>query len=323
MKKVKLVGIWIVLVSIVLLTAVTSFCQEEEVIKIGCMRECVVGFLLNHCVEADLFAKHGVNVEVNYVGDEVPAFLYRKVQISQLSPLEVAEFVNRGWPITMLTPMNLSGNQILVRKDSPYQSITDLVGKRFGQYGWATGGTTQFQVILKKWHNLDLAEDFENIVAQPAALIALLDRGDVDCINLYDHLPIKLLASGDYRAITPTFSDIWTEVTGQPLIMGALVAHDDWLGTHLDDLKRITAAYAEGNKYLFDHPQETGQKYAKWVGIKDPKTIPQLGDFYKDLTDIDWTIELILAQEEFLKEAAELDVVIEEVPRKPLFRMLE
>lgn len=323
MKGAKFVGIWILVISVALLTAVPSFCQKEEVIKIGTMRRTAIGFLLNHCEEAGLFAKHGVNVKAYYPEDEVPAFLYRRLDIAPISALEVAEFVNRGWDLTMFEAMAISLNRIIVRKDSPYHELKDLVGKKFGQYGWASGGTTQFQVVAKKFYDIDVAKDFGNIIAPPAALVALLDRGDVDCINLYEPLALKILATGEYRAVTDSFSDIWKEETGHPLLMTALAAHDDWLGTHLDEVKKIIAAFKEGKRYLWNHPEETAERWAKWIGIEDPKTIAQLGDFFKKMTDVDWTIELILAQEEFMKTAAEMKVIIEELPRKPVFRVVE
>lgn len=322
MKRSKLVVTWIIVVSLVMLTAEISFCKEE-VVKIGVQRRAAIGFITGHCEKAGLFAKHGVNVKPFYPEDEVPAFLYRKLHIAPISSIEVADYVDKGWKLTMFESMFLSMNRIIVRKDSPYHDIRDLKGKRFGQYGWASGGTTQFQVLAKSLYDIDVAKDFQNIIARPAALVALLDRKDVDFINLYEPLVMKLLATGEYRVVTEAFSDMWKKKSGQPLIMTFLTAHDDWLATHLDEVKKIIAAYREGKKYLIENRQETGKRFAKWIGIEDPKLIAQLGDFFKSFTDAKWGVDLILAQMEFIEMAANLDVIIKEVPRKPLFRIID
>jgi len=119
---------------------------------------------------------------------------------SSMQPSTAVNLVKSGTDIRLITPQIWSGNSWVVRKDSPYKSFGDLKGKKIGNFARVTGAYF-FSAVIAKEQKLDIEKDFQNVPAETGALIALLERGEVEAINMFEPHTTRLVMSGKYRVL--------------------------------------------------------------------------------------------------------------------------
>jgi ABC-type nitrate/sulfonate/bicarbonate transport system substrate-binding protein len=120
---------------------------------------------------------------------------------SSMQPSTAVNLVKSGTDIRLITPQIWSGNSWVVRKDAPYKSFADLKGKKIGNFARVTGAYF-FSAVIAKEQKLDIEKDFQNVPAETGALIALLERGEVEAINMFEPHTTRLVMSGKYRVLT-------------------------------------------------------------------------------------------------------------------------
>jgi ABC-type nitrate/sulfonate/bicarbonate transport system substrate-binding protein len=119
---------------------------------------------------------------------------------SAMQPSTAVNLVKSGTDIRLITPQIWSGNSWLVKKDAPYRSFGDLKGKKLGNFARVTGAYF-FSAVIAKEKKLDIEKDFQNVPAETGALIALLERGEVEAINMFEPHTTRLVMSGKYRVL--------------------------------------------------------------------------------------------------------------------------
>ena len=119
---------------------------------------------------------------------------------SAMQPSTAVNLVKSGTDIRLITPQIWSGNSWLVKKDAPYKSFGDLKGKKVGNFARVTGAYF-FSAVIAKEKKLDIEKDFQNVPAETGALIALLERGEVEAINMFEPHTTRLVMSGKYRVL--------------------------------------------------------------------------------------------------------------------------
>src|SRR5580765_3521132 len=124
-----------------------------------------------------------------------------RTMASSMQPSTAVNLVKSGTDIRLITPQIWSGNSWVVRKDAPYKSFGDLKGKKIGNFARVTGAYF-FSAVIAKEQKLDIEKDFQNVPAETGALIALLERGEVEAINMFEPHTTRLVMSGKYRVLT-------------------------------------------------------------------------------------------------------------------------
>ena len=150
-----------------------------------------------------LDVKHGIKIN-NMMMDfteAANAVKLGRTTASSMQPSTAVNLVKSGTDIRLITPQIWSGNSWVVRKDAPYKSFGDLKGKKIGNFARVTGAYF-FSAIIAKEQKLDIEKDFQNVPAETGALIALLERGEVEAINMFEPHTTRLVMSGKYKVLT-------------------------------------------------------------------------------------------------------------------------
>jgi NitT/TauT family transport system substrate-binding protein len=150
-----------------------------------------------------LDVKHGIKIN-NMMMDfteAANAVKLGRTTASSMQPSTAVNLVKSGTDIRLITPQIWSGNSWVVRKDAPYKSFGDLKGKKIGNFARVTGAYF-FSAVIAKEQKLDIEKDFQNVPAETGALIALLERGEVEAINMFEPHTTRLLMSGKYKVLT-------------------------------------------------------------------------------------------------------------------------
>ena len=162
---------------------------------------------------------------------------------SAMQPSTAVNLVKSGTDIRLVAPQIWSGNSWLVKKDAPYKSFADLKGKKIGNFARVTGAYF-FSAVIAKENKLDIEKDFQNVPAETGALIALLERGEVEAINMFEPHTTRLVMSGKYRVLADFDIELET-IFGAPPLKSTVGMLKETVEKQPGLVKAIRSAYAD------------------------------------------------------------------------------
>ena len=162
---------------------------------------------------------------------------------SAMQPSTAVNLIKSGTDIRLITPQIWSGNSWVVKKNSPYKSFADLKGKKIGNFARVTGAYF-FSAVIAKEQKLDLEKDFQSIPAETGALIALLERGDVEAINMFEPHVTRMVMSGRYRVLVD-FDIALEEIFGAPPLKSTVGMLKETVEKQPQLVKALRSAYAD------------------------------------------------------------------------------
>jgi ABC-type nitrate/sulfonate/bicarbonate transport system substrate-binding protein len=171
-----------------------------------------------------------------------------RVLVSTMQPSTAVNLWKSGTQLRLFTAQIWSGNAWVVRKDSPYKTLADLKGKKIGNFSRVTGAFF-FSAVIAKEHGLDIEKDFQAIPAETGALIALLERGEVEAIDMFEPHVTKLIVSGKYRVLLD-FDVELKRIFGSPPLKTGMAVLRDTAEKQPALVKSIRGAYVDGIKLI-------------------------------------------------------------------------
>ena len=192
-----------------------------------------------------LDAKYGIkinNMMMDFTEAANAVKLGRTVA-SAMQPSTAVNLVKSGTDIRLITPQIWSGNSWLVKKDAPYKSFGDLKGKKVGNFARVTGAYF-FSAVIAKEKKLDIEKDFQNVPAETGALIALLERGEVEAINMFEPHTTRLVMSGKYRVLLD-FDIELEQIFGAPPLKSTVGMLKDTVEKQPQLVKSLRSAYMD------------------------------------------------------------------------------
>ena len=211
-----------------------------------------------------------IDVEVTTVGyEEAESLLLAgQTHIAWMGPLDVAKFVSEGEEFRYLSTAGALNmyNGIVVRAEDGdvYNDVTDLVGKRLGIPGFGTGTWATFDVFARSVFDIASPEDdFEIVTADSGALLAMLERGEIDGALLF----AAQSAAGRYMEQFKTvfsFTEAMQEEYGVPLVVNGPAATREWIEADPDTVDAIVSGLDQAVAWMKDNPEafDVDGKYA-------------------------------------------------------------
>jgi NitT/TauT family transport system substrate-binding protein len=184
----------------------------------------------------------------------------------------IAQFRSKGAPITMIFPVGRGVSlDVLVAANSPIKSLADLKDKKIGSYAGAAGtATALLRVLTSKFFGYDPAKTNHLQYAGAALLPALLEKGDLDAVLLFDPIAVRALASGKFKAIA-NLPAIYKEKVGSDFLWIGYATNDEIMTKHPQALKGFNRAWLEAVAYVKAHP-EVFEPVAKQLGLDEAGT---------------------------------------------------
>jgi ABC-type nitrate/sulfonate/bicarbonate transport system substrate-binding protein len=236
------------------LTSAASAGQALQPINIATSASGQSGYIAALIEAKGLDVKQGIkitNMMMDFTEAANAVRLGRTVA-SAMQPSTAVNLIKSGADIRLITPQIWSGNSWVVRKDSPYKSFGDLKGKKIGNFARVTGAYF-FSAVIAKEKKLDIEKDFQNVPAETGALIALLERGEVEAINMFEPHTTRLVLSGKYRVLVD-FDIALEEIFGAPPLKTTVGMLKETVEKQPALVKAIRGAYVDAVKMI-----KTGQ----------------------------------------------------------------
>ena len=276
--------------------------------------------------DAGIFRKHGINVEVDarpFAGF-MAGLPSRQVLVATYAGLNGIEQMNEGKDMVVIGGGLTNMQDVWVRKDSPIKKMTDLKGKKFGIWSRGAGAARSLQVLVMDAFKLDLNKDTEIIEVAAPALMALLDKGEVDAMFNLSSLSISAASQPDKYRMLFSPDDYWKQKTGEPLVWsGPVIAWRDWVDEDRQRAKNLVAALHESWQWLRQNSDKTIEKYGKLAGVQNAaeaatlKKMLQEGRIFLER----WDPKVVDAQWKFL-ELAKQTGIIKAVPAKDKYALV-
>jgi sulfonate transport system substrate-binding protein len=197
---------------------------------------------------------------------------------------------------------------LLVRKDSPYQSIADLKGKKIA----ATKGTDPYLFTLRALQKAGLTKDDVELVhlQHPDGRTAL-EKGDVDAwAGLDPHMAASQVQAGSRLLYRNTDFNSY----------GVISVTDTFAKEHPQTIETVLSAYEKAREWSVKHPDELAALLAKESGLpldvaklqlsRTDMSTPQLSA--KDIASSKGAAP-ILVSEELVRRGVNVDQVIDQL----------
>lgn len=167
---------------------------------------------------------------------------------SLMQPSTALNLRKAGTDVRLFVAQVWSGNAFVVRKDAPYKSLADLKGKKIGNFSRVTAAYF-FSAVIAKESGLDIEKDFKAVLVETGALMALLERGEVEAINMFEPHVAKLVLSGKYRVLVDFDSEL-QRIFGTPPLKAGFAVLKETAEKQPELVKAIRAAYIGGIKVI-------------------------------------------------------------------------
>jgi ABC-type nitrate/sulfonate/bicarbonate transport system substrate-binding protein len=284
--------------------------QMAKSISIATSEGGAMGFLTNVIKKLKMDEKEGINLELKYFppAEGEMATLYRKVEVGFFAPISAERANLEGNNINIFGPVAYNHSSILVPVNSKIKNIKELKGKSFGVFPRVTGAYNTLATIISL-KGMNLEKDYRLIFGTAPALIAFLERKDVDAILMYEPITSKLSATGKVASIGK-LKTMWEEITGVSLVNAGLAAHKDWIKLHKEEAKKLISIFRSAIVYLKSHPELFDQEDIK--KILDVQTTKEIELIKKNLPEIyatEWDKKAIDSVKFFIKKNVELGLL--------------
>jgi len=163
---------------------------------------------------------------------------------------------SRQYGYASLAPEAINHAKIVASKDSPYNSMKDLLGKKIGWYSSDSTGSLTMAALLAD-EGINFFNDYKFIKSSPAALVKLLANGDVDAI--LDFQPWISWAETQVKSGIKTIYDpnvAWKKKTGGVLWMTGLTVKRAWANSHPEKIQAVQKMWCEAADYINSNPQK-------------------------------------------------------------------
>lgn len=289
-----------------------------------------IGPIVLKAIETEkLDEKHGFKGEYKYIDPDAASqtFLQRESDVSfDSDPLGMAIAQNAGQEATNFYPILNNNASIIVKKDSPYQSPKDLVGKKVGHFGADSGTTSIMAALLDRDFEIDVFKDYKLVEAGPPALVELLGQGQVEAIFDFTPHTDRALTEADGRVL------YMAEEQGQKGKVPGLVyatAFNDWLEENEETARAVQAAAQDAIKLFADSNYELlrEEPYKSLVDQSD-ETMDQIIERANEIPLMfenpdEWTAEQAEELNQFVRGMGERKILIDKPPSKPVAQPLD
>ncbi len=184
-------------------------------------------------------------------------------------PLTAALLRSQGNDVTTYFPMAVQDVAMVVKGDSPYQNEQDLIGKRVGHDGLDSGSMTAAVVMLNDFADLNIEEQYDLQLTQEAALLRLLDRGDLEAVFTAE--PNTIIAAKEY-GMRPVWGPGWQELEaaagGRSWNITA-IAHDSLIKENPELAAGVQRAWNNAYDWIVADPSRvTSGELGELIGIE-------------------------------------------------------
>lgn len=246
-----------------------------------------LGLMVEVMVKRGVAARNNLTLELSPLDPAAAekATLVRQVDAGTFPIISAGRVNAEGQQLTIFGPLLWIHYSGLTYIDRPYTKLADLKGKKVATLDPVSSGYQSTQV-LAAMEGLDFAKDFQVVTSPAPAVIAILERGDVEAIFQFEPNIGNLLTTGKYKTFLD-YNEEWKRLTGQNMFSIGLAAHDDWIQKNKDTAKRLVTSVLETSQLIQREPA-VFEENAAYLGLNTPEKIKMAEQRMPKLFPTEW-----------------------------------
>jgi len=284
---------------------------ELPTIEVGLPDDGLFGLGGQYILDKGLDKKNGFVMKPRWAGvPEIQRLLgIKAISVGLMTPEAGLRANVAGVPIRLLQPYQTSHMYVLVRKDSPYNSVEDLKGKPVALTSEVTTLYNLFDFMMRK-RGMNVEKDFQLKKLAAPVIIAVLEKGEVEAGLLWEAHISRLLTSGKYKTILGFRDELSRLLNVKVMPVVWLAGLDPWVKENAALVPKLRAAWTEAYRGL-QNDEAHFKKYAKqFFGLEKPEELstawPRTKIFLLP-SDFTWPEAATLkAQKSWLREGVEM-----------------
>jgi ABC-type nitrate/sulfonate/bicarbonate transport system substrate-binding protein len=270
--------------------------EQRTIIMAGAPDE-ILDYMKDTGRLAELEEEWGVKLEMTETWDEFAFFAGGHGDIVSTSTYELPLLESEtGIETVTFGKYSRAKLQILVRGDSPAQTMADLKGEKI-LAGNPIGTTVMWGAMIKKLHDLDFrfegvggepaGDDFQPVLGEHATNAGLVVRGDAAACVCTPYLAAKYLRTGELRGLYDGQSAAYLYESEflpghEGLMENIFTAPADWYESHPYEVAFFLAVWQEGLKLRDEHRDEIVGLYPEHFAVESDADIEYLTDFLNE-----------------------------------------
>ncbi len=251
-------------------------------VRVGVLKFGTVNWELNTIKEHKLDAAQGIEADVSFfAGEDATNVAMQAGEVDMIVSdwLWVSRDRSGGGDLT-LVPYSTSVGAMMVKADSPIQSLADLKGKKIGVAGGPLDKSwLLIQALAKRDNNQDLASTNEIVYGAPPLLTEKVGSGELDAVLSFWHFCARLEAKGFRRLISAEEAATALGASGPVAALG-YVFHEKWANGAPEVVKGFIAA-SKAAKELLRSSDDEWTRLAPVIKAEG-KELETLRDRYRD-----------------------------------------
>jgi ABC-type nitrate/sulfonate/bicarbonate transport system substrate-binding protein len=256
------------------LPAVSGAAAELPAVEAGLPDDGLFGLGGQYIIDKGLDRKNGFVMKPRWAGmPEIQRLLgIQAISVGLMTPEAALRANANAIPIRLIQPYQTSHMFVLVRKDSPYQSVEDLKGKPIALTPEVTTLYNLFDFIMRK-RGATIEKDFQLKKLGAPGIIAVMEKGDVEAGILWEAHVSRLVTSGRYRTIMGLRDEMSKLLNVKTLPVIWLAALEPWVKANPENVTKLRAAWTEAYRGV-QQDEAHFRKYAKqFFGLEKPEDI--------------------------------------------------
>lgn len=267
-----------------------------------------VGFAVEVMAKRKIDAKHNITLDIVPLDPAAAekATLVRQVDAGIFPIISAARVNTEGQNLTVFGPLLWIHYYGLTYADRPYSKLADLKGKKVATLDPVSSGYQSTQVLAAR-EGLNFEKDFQVVTSPAPAVLAILERGDVEAIFQFEPNIGNLLTTGKYKTFLD-YNEEWKRLTGQNMFSIGLAAHDDWVQQNRETAKRLVDAFLESAQLIQSDPT-VFEEYASYLNLDTLAKVKAAQERMPRIYPTEWTPAIIENIQSMVQSAIELKIL--------------
>ena len=268
---------------------------EDGVIRFTFAPDPVWDWLSDQGIIAEMEEESGIRIIQSATWDEFGIFAGGHADVISTGSYEIPVLEEEtGTDTITFGKYNRAKEPVLVPADSDYQTLEDLQGKRVAVFS-AVGSTLMWGALIKSQYGLEFRagdpnSDYEVVVADPASLADLVERGEVDACICIPELSISQLRDGilrplyDSKGAAELYAE-WHAPGHEGIMTNLFVARADWYEDHQEEADFLLAVWERGIEEWQAHKAEIIAAYPQHFSVESEEDVQWVIDYIENTFD--------------------------------------
>lgn len=282
---------------------------DEDLVRFTFAPDPIWDWLQDEGIITEMEEESGIRIVQTSTWDEFGIFAGGHADVISTGSYEVPVLEEEtGTDTIVFGKYNRAKEPVLVPADSDVETLEDLQGGSVAVFS-AVGSTLMWGALIKDQYDLefragDPSSDFEVVVADPASLADLVERGEVDACICIPELSISQLQDGvlrplyDSKGAAELYAD-WHSPGHEGIMTNLFVARADWYDGHEEEAQFLLDVWERGIHEWQEHRDEIIAAYPQHFSVEEPEDIEWVAEYIEEV--FDHFVDTVYLDEEWIE----------------------